>query len=299
LPYRWHGIAAALDLLCSLISPRPDYEKRSQTLLPNPRDTFLNGDDAESVLGVPAIGFFPTITDELRLIREIDGFHPLVEGYRSLRTNLRFVTDPQKPLSSLLIASAAPGEGKSTITANLAMAMAMDSKQVIVVDADLRRPSQHKLFNVEPSPGLTDVLKGTHTLKDVLRPTAVANVSVSPCGTVPANPAELLGSKEMTRLLTEVENISDIVLLDSAPMLAVCDSMLVASQVSGVLLVINHGETKQLHLCDTMKLLARARATVVGTVLNRLPGGVNYYYYYSPSPAPDKGADIAADVAPD
>lgn len=252
-------------------------------MLPDSAETFLDWDDVENELGIPALGFVPIIEEEdRRLIRDTHIFSPVTESYRSLRTNLRFVAE--QPLRSLLVTSAAPHEGKSTVAANLATAMAMENRRVVVVDADLRRPTQHKLFKVKPSPGLTDVLNGTHAVNDAIHATENANISVIPAGTVPPNPNELLGTDALPRLLGELKNRFDLVLLDSPPMLAVSDAALVACQVDGVLVVLAQGETKRVHARDTVKLLGRARATVLGAVLNRIDGPPgSYYTYYSRS----------------
>ena len=261
-------------------------------------DTFLMPEDAESLLGIPALGYIPTIDEEsLRLIRDVSTFSSLVESFRSLRTNLRFVAE--QPLRSLAIVSAVPAEGKSTALANLAMALAMEGKRVIVVDGDLRRPTQHKLFKRDASPGLVDVLVGTHEISDVLRPSGVDNVSVIPAGTNPTNPTELLGLLAMEHLVAELEKRCDIVLLDTSPLLVVADGMLVASLAKGVLVVVGQGETKKVNVQQAMTCLARARATVLGAVFNRV--GISdhkvYGKYYVPSESPDD-KDDKADEAP-
>ncbi|WP_395093250.1 CpsD/CapB family tyrosine-protein kinase [Armatimonas sp.] len=254
-------------------------------MLTDTSDTFLTPEDAESLLSVPVLGFIPMIEkQELRLIRDVSTFSPLVEAFRSLRTNLRFVAE--QPLRSLAITSAVPAEGKSTALANLAMAMAMDGKRVIVVDTDLRRPWQHNLFKLNSVPGLVDVLVGTHEIAEVLKPSGVDNVSVIAAGSPPPNPTELLGSDKMRHLLAELETRCDIVLLDTSPLLAVADAVLVASLVQGVLVVIGMGETKRVNVQKTIQLLARARATTLGTVFNHCPGPEGGYYYgrvYVPS----------------
>ena len=241
-------------------------------------ETFADPEDAETFLGIPALGYVPRIDEPgLRLLRDISTFSPLMESYRTLRTNLYFAT--QAPLRSLVVASSVPAEGKSTTTANLAMAMAMDGKRVIIVDADLRRPTQHKIFKRSATPGLVDVLSGDLTVKNVIQPTDVANVRLISAGNVPPNPAELLGSGGITRLLAELERHCDIVLLDTSPVLAVADGPLVASQADGVLLVLAHGETRKVSAAQTVKILARCRSTVVGTVFNRMQGVATGYYY--------------------
>ena len=242
-------------------------------------DRINSPEEAERVLRLPNLGHIPMIEEEgLRLIKDISAFSPLMESYRSLRTNINFAA-VGSPIRSLVVTSSVPAEGKSTTVANLAMAMALDSKRVIIVDADLRRPSQHKLFKIDSSPGLTDLLVGTHTIEEVIRETGVEGVSVIPAGSPPPNPAELLGSSAMGHLLATLEASADVVLFDSPPALAVADSVVLASRTNGVLLVIGYGETKKTNTRKAIEILSRANAHVLGTVLNRMDGPSSGYYY--------------------
>lgn len=242
-------------------------------------DRINSPEEAERVLRLPNLGHVPLVEEEgLRLIRDISTFSPLMESYRSLRTNINFAA-VGSTLKSIVVTSSVPAEGKSTTAANLAMAMALDGKRVIIVDADLRRPSLHKLFRLESSPGLTDVLVGTHEIEDVIRPSGVDNVSVIAAGSPPPNPAELLGSARMVELITQLEAISDIVLFDSPPALAVADGVVLAARTNGVLLVIGYGETKKTNTRKAVEQLRRANAKVLGTVLNRIEGPSSGYYY--------------------
>ncbi|MES2461071.1 MAG: CpsD/CapB family tyrosine-protein kinase [Armatimonadota bacterium] len=246
--------------------------------VPDTANRFFDPWEPEKLLGVPTLGFLPRIDEPtLRLIRDISSFSPLMESFRTLRTNLYFATE--QPLRSLAVMSSVPAEGKSTTTANLAMALAMDGKKVIVVDADLRRPTQHKLFQIAQSPGLVDLLTEEQTVKNVLRQTNVPGVRVITAGAPPPNAPELLGSGNVARLLAELERHCDIVLLDTPPVLAVADGPIVASQVGGVLLVIGYGETKKENTAQCMQALSRCRANVLGTALNRMQGPEEGYYY--------------------
>lgn len=262
-------------------------------------EVFLTGkdrEDAEALLGVPTVGYIPLIEEPgLRLIRDVHSFSPLMESFRSLRVNLQFLAEPS--LHSFAVFSSVPAEGKSTAIANLAMAIALkrEKNRVIIVDADLRRPAQHTLFSVDPIPGLVDVLRGTHTLEQALRPTSVPGIQVIPAGTPPLDPTELLESEAMGRLLTELKSCCDLALVDAPPALAVADALVVASRVDGAVLLISNGETSKAKVVRAMQLLARARVHVLGTVFNRV-GGVNarFYYgsYYVPlNPAPKDAAE--------
>jgi capsular exopolysaccharide synthesis family protein len=242
-------------------------------------DRINSPEEAERVLRLPNLGHVPLVEEEgLRLIRDISTFSPLMESYRSLRTNLNFAAVGNS-LRTMVVTSSVPAEGKSTTAANLAMAMALDGKRVIIVDADLRRPSLHKLFRLESSPGLTDVLVGTHEVEEVIKSSGVDNVSVISAGSPPPNPAELLGSSKMTDLIEKLKSLADIVLFDSPPALAVADSIVLAGRTDGVLLVIGYGETKKANSRKAVELLNRANARVLGTVLNRIEGPSSGYYY--------------------
>jgi capsular exopolysaccharide synthesis family protein len=243
-------------------------------------DRINSPEEAERVLRLPSLGLIPLVEEEgLRLIKDISSFSPLMESYRSLRTNINFAA-VGSPVRSIVVTSSVPAEGKSTTVANLAMAMALDSKRVIIVDADLRRPSMHKLFKVDSSPGLTDVLVGNCDLDQVIRPTGVDNVSVISAGSPPPNPAELLGSSAMGRLLADLESRCDVVLFDSPPTLAVADSAVLASRTNGVIVVVGYGETKKASTKKAIDSLSRANANILGTVLNRMEGPTAGYYYY-------------------
>ncbi len=242
-------------------------------------DRINSPEEAERVLRLPNLGHVPLVEEEgLRLIRDISTFSPLMESYRSLRTNINFAA-VGTTLRSIVVTSSVPAEGKSTTAANLAMAMALDGKRVIIVDADLRRPSLHKLFRQESSPGLTDILVGTHEISEVMRSCGVENVSVIAAGSPPPNPAELLGSARMVELIAQLESLADIVLFDSPPTLAVADSVVLAARTNGVLLVIGYGETKKTNSRQAVERLQRANARVLGTVLNRVEGTSSGYYY--------------------
>ncbi|MFM7320042.1 MAG: polysaccharide biosynthesis tyrosine autokinase [Armatimonadota bacterium] len=254
-------------------------------------DKIKSPDEARKALGIPSLGQVPLVEEAgLRLIRDISTFSPLSESFRNLRTSLTFAAVGVE-MRSLLITSSQPAEGKSTTAANLATTMAdsFEGRKVILVDADLRRPSQDKLFRLERAPGLTEVLLGSHSLDDVLRPCGVDNVLVLPAGTLPPNPAELLGSSAMERLIAELESRADFVIFDSPPALAVADSLVLASRVDAALIVVAYGDTRKTMVRKAVEQVSKANRNVLGTVINRMDasaGGYYYYYYnryYTPS----------------
>ncbi|MDX1933968.1 MAG: CpsD/CapB family tyrosine-protein kinase [Capsulimonadales bacterium] len=250
-------------------------------MLAHYKDIFMTPGEVENELGVPVLGMIPQIDDEgLRLVRDQNAFSPLMESFRTLRTHLRFAT-LDRPAKTITFISSIAAEGKSTVTANLAHVMAQDGKRVIVVDGDLRRPTQHKVFDLPIVPGLTDVLGGGRQLATMLRETDNPAIRVLPAGSIPPNPAELLGSVVMADLLRELSALCDVVLVDSPPAVIVADGLLIAHQTDATILVVDEETTKK-NVQQSMAMLARARANVIGTVFNRLrlgAGGRGYYYY--------------------
>lgn len=202
------------------------------------------------------------------------------EAFRILRTNLQFTTTGGS-LKSLLITSSGPSEGKSTITANLATVMAHAGASVILLDCDLRWPVQHRLFGLANDTGLTDVLTGSMEIGRVLRDTGMPNIKVVTCGGLPPNPSELLGSKKTREVLTQLHKMADIVLLDSPPILTVADPAILSSMVDGCLLVIKSSNTKIDAVKQAKEVLEKAKANIIGTVLNAVEASNGYHVYES------------------
>lgn len=209
---------------------------------------------------------------------------PISEAYRVLRTNLSF-SAVDDSLKSLLVTSSSPGEGKSTTTANLGVVMAQTGKRVIVVDADLRRPTQHKIFSVANNQGLTTAILDSSTPASAhLQDTNVKSLRVLSSGPLPPNPAELLNSHRMQQVIRELEQEADILLFDSPPVLSVTDAAVLAPQLSGSLLVVFVGKTRRDTFAQAVERLRKTGAPIFGSVLNRLNisrGGYYYYQYYS------------------
>lgn len=205
---------------------------------------------------------------------------PIAEAYRTLRTNLEF-SNLDKALRSLLVTSASAEEGKSTTLANLAVTIAQSGKRVILVDADLRRPTLHQIFGLKNNAGLTDMVRDDAALANPpLQETSVANLQVLTSGQQPPNPAEILGSKRMSEILTALLERTDMVLFDAPPVLAVTDAAVLSSKVDGVLLVISAGKTKRENARKAQNQLEKINARVIGAVLNNVKpeSGASYYY---------------------
>lgn len=245
-------------------------------------DTIYSVDDLRRATETPFLGVIPLRTDEAAdLVTVAAPKSPPAEAYRTLRTNIRF-TLFDTPARTYMLSSAGTGEGKSLTAANLAVAYAQSGDSVILVDTDLRRPVLHRLFNLESSPGLTNVIVGEASLAETLRNTEVPGLKLLPSGPLPPNPAELLDSPRMTELLQELAQAADIVIMDSPPALMLADAGILASKADCTILVAESGQITQRALREMLRVFEIARARVVGIILNKLrvTGGDYYYYYY-------------------
>ena len=208
---------------------------------------------------------------------------PISEAYRVIRTNLDFSAVDEE-LKSFVVSSASPGEGKSTTAANLAVVMAQTGKKVVLIDADLRRPVQHKIFNLSNNMGLTTSILDNRTPAVAhLQETNVNNLRILTSGPIPPNPAELLNSQRMKDVLEELENAVDVVVFDTPPALTVADASIIGPQVNGILLVIETGKTRRDTFVNGVERLARTGTHIFGVVLNQVKldrSGYGYYYYY-------------------
>ncbi|OGO30815.1 MAG: hypothetical protein A2Z16_12155 [Chloroflexi bacterium RBG_16_54_18] len=315
-------------------------------------DTVKNPEDVSRVSNLPTLGTIPQIVGEEyseKVIAITQPLSPIVESFRILRTNLQFST-LDRPLRSLLVTSPGPSEGKSISMANLAVVLAQSGLKVILVDADLRRPTVHKIFNLSNRHGLTDAIlhvysaskekltaddakwspgrrdpqahgkadRIDHLFHDLqvesepnqeirdpysafemvdeseaygsfsqvegfLQNTQVENLRLLTSGALPPNPAELLGSERMKHLINVLQQGADLILFDSPPCLVVADSAILSVNMDGVLLVNEAGRTRTNETRRAVEELRRARANILGVLLNRVSkakSGYNYYYYY-------------------
>ena len=201
-----------------------------------------------------------------------------------LRTNIQFSSVDQ-PVKSILVTSAGPVEGKSVTAANLAVIMAQAGLRTILIDADLRRPVEHRLFNLTNEVGLTNALIAQGPLDSYVRPTQVENLRILTTGALPPNPAEALGSGRMRALKAHLESEADMLIFDSPPCFPLTDAAVLARLVDGVVLVVDCADTRRDSALRAKELLEKVGGHILGIVLNRVSpqgsGYYNYYYYYS------------------
>lgn len=206
--------------------------------------------------------------------------HPITEAYRSLRTNLQF-SSVDDSLQSMLVTSATPGEGKTTTAANIAVVIAQSGKSVLLIDADIRKPQQHKIFEQPKTPGLTDALLAADApLELFIRDTSVDQLRILTAGKNAPNPAELLGSQRMQQLVEQLQTQADVLIFDAPPLLAVTDAQVLSRHVQGVLMVVNTEKTPKAMVARAVESLERANAKLFGVVLNRMARSARSYYYY-------------------
>lgn len=204
---------------------------------------------------------------------------PEAEAFRALRTNVLFANVDKRP-NSILVTSARAGEGKSVVSANLALAFAEAGAQVYLIDGDLRRPSQHRLFRVPSTSGLTSLLTGSSAYSAIEQFRVQPNITVIPSGPLPPNPAELLSSARMSALIDElVARPHAVVIIDSSPVLAVADPVALSTKVDGCLVVVDAEHTHTGAARHAVASIQAVHGTVLGGVLNKVSEKHAYYYY--------------------
>ena len=261
------GLALLLELLDTSVTSQADVEER---------------------LGLTFLGFLPSIPEtekgsrDLHIHREPKSL--IAECTRAIRTNLLFMS-PDRPFKRVVVTSSGPQEGKSTTAINLGIAMAQSGNRVLIVDTDMRRPRLHKAFGVSNEMGVSSVVVGEGKLEDAIKSTEIPGLFVMPCGPVPPNPAELLHTKAFGDILTKLGERFDRVILDTPPVGAVADAVVLSTQVDGVVLVLKAGKTNRDLAKRTVRALQDVKANIYGAVLNdvNLENGKygDYYYGYA------------------
>lgn len=201
------------------------------------------------------------------------------EAFRTLRTNIQF-SSLDEDIRTIVVTSAQPGEGKSTIVSNLAITMAQSGKKVLLIDCDLRKPTIHKKFGVSNKDGLTTLLAKEKELDEIVKITDIANFYILTSGPIPPNPAELLGSKKMRSLIEELNGYFDVILFDAPPVLSVTDAQVLSTYCNGVVFVAGYGQAEKLAVVRAKELISKVGGKIIGVVINKVPNNSKSYYYY-------------------
>jgi capsular exopolysaccharide synthesis family protein len=260
-------------------------------------DRSLNGPTQLAELaGAPILGIVPRLSPSARApAAALENPHSAAaEAYRALRTAIRFI-DPDSPLHTILVTSPGPNDGKSTIAANFAVAVAQSGERVVLIDADLRRGRLLDQFGLPEGGGVTSVVTGAANLDDVLQDWQQL-LDVMGTGPFPPNPAELLGSQAMANLLDQLREVVDVVVIDAPPVLPVTDAVALSTQVDGVLLVARDGKSHRHSLSEARRRLDGVGANVIGCVLNAARSNADLYadYTYLAPMTPSTRSRIAA-----
>jgi non-specific protein-tyrosine kinase len=241
--------------------------------------------DVEASLGAPVLAVIPKVVgwknpkNVYLITRELPK-HPISEAYRSLRTGITFLAS-QQDAKVLLVASAGSGEGKTTTVANLAYVLAEAGRRVVVLSADLRKPRIHRFFQIDKTNGLSEVLANILRPWEAIQNPGVETLRIMPSGPIPSRPADLLQSNQMREVVAGLREVSDFVLIDSAPILLVADALTLAPLVDGVLFVADAGKTSRSEMAHAADQLEQVNARVIGAVLNNFdPARARAYRYY-------------------
>jgi capsular exopolysaccharide synthesis family protein len=247
-----------------------------------------SGAEVESLLGLPILGTIPHMMGKRSPMERGQEIHmypksEVAESYRTIRTGIRFgVTDASS--RTLLVTSPSPGDGKTTVASNLAIAIAQTGKRVLLVDGDCRRPMMHRVYGTKEDHGLASVLAGQSDLASAIHHSSTENLDILPCGPLPPNPAEMLNSETFTTLLREMSGQYDQVIVDSPPVAPVTDARILAAACDSTILVIRAEKTSRRVAEHARDALASVGAVVLGVVVNDAPrgrsGGSNYGHYH-------------------
>lgn len=259
--------------------------------------TIKKSEEAEKRLGLTVLASIPQYHYELKqqgnenkkeLMISQNPKSPISEIFRTLRTNLQFMTSNQG-MKTLLVTSSVPGEGKSWVSANLAISFANEGKKVALIDSDMRKGRLHEIFEIERKPGLSNYLSGISEIENkedmmaYFQTTSINGVYVMSTGDIPPNPSELLGLEKMQEFLTKLKNTFDMVIFDGTPALLVTDSIILAKMLDGSLLVTSYQSTKMGEIEKVKKMIEHVGGTITGLVINKIPVKAKNYehsYYY-------------------
>jgi capsular exopolysaccharide synthesis family protein len=247
-----------------------------------------SAEEIAHLLDLPILGAVPHMIgkpgtgqcgQEIRLKPRSD----VAEAYRTIRTGIYFGGSDAKTTKTILITSPAPGDGKTTLASNLAIAVAQAGRRVLLIDADCRRPMQHRIFNGTDKRGLTSILSGEVSLVDAAQKTNVEKLDILPCGPLPENPSEILDSPALINLLEYASEIYDQILIDSPPVMPVTDARILAASCHATVLVLRADRSTRRAAEHARDALQSVGADLIGIVVNDVPRGKNgsgYFYHY-------------------
>lgn len=244
-----------------------------------------SAEEISGVLGIPVLGAIPHIINKATAAergQEIH-LHPLsdvAESYRTVRTAIHFGVSNEKSAKTILITSPVPGDGKTTLITNLAIAIAQASRRVLLIDTDCRRPMVHKIFGLQDKVGVSSVLTGKSSLAMAVQKTNIENLDILPCGPVPSNPAEMLNSQAFLDMLKEASEQYDQILLDSPPIVPVSDARILAASVDVTILVLRAEKSTRRMAEFACEAMFSVGASLLGCIVNDVPRGRDSYGYY-------------------
>jgi succinoglycan biosynthesis transport protein ExoP len=268
-------------------------------VLENMDNSVRTPEQAQAISGLPSLGMIPlgsksigygatgkrlALTASKEVVETVTQIRPqsqMAESYRALRTSL-LLSNLGAPPKVIMVTSARPQEGKTTTSINTAIVLAQKGVRVLLVDADLRRPSIHKTLGMGPRSGLSNVLTGSATMQQTITTSPILpNLFIMPAGTPPPNPAELLASSNMRDLIAELRELYDHIVIDTPPTLSVTDAVVLSPRADATILVIRSGQTTKQALRRARDILMQVNAHVAGILLNAVDlTSPDYYYYY-------------------
>jgi len=243
-------------------------------------------DEIKQFLHIPYLGHVPAHTPSRKgtapendLVVLKSPKSSISESFRGIRTSI-ILSSPDKAPKVILVTSAGLAEGKTFTSVNLAVVMANSGSKVLLMDCDMRRPRLHKIFGIDKNKGISGVISESYSIKDAIITSEVENLQILPSGPLPPNPAELLGSKKMARLISGLRSVYDRVIIDTPPITAVTDSVVLSSMVDAVALVVRTNETPRQLIQNGVEQLKNVNANIIGAILNGVNAGRDSYYYY-------------------
>jgi capsular exopolysaccharide synthesis family protein len=253
-------------------------------LAENLDDRMKSPEEVEERVGAPVLGYIPLVKEweekhQSSLAAKNEAASSAAEAYRTLRTNLRFIS-VERPLRTILVTSATAEAGKSTCAGNLAATLAQRGYKVILVSADLRRPSVHRIFGLTNSKGLTDALDPEFPLEEVLQDPNIPNLRLLAAGGLPPNPTEILESSRFGQVLMQLSSLAEFLVIDAPPVLGLGDASALASRVDGILFLVRTAKVTKREVSHATDQLRKAGGKFIGCVLNAVEAEEGYGYYY-------------------